>query len=84
MREGHGEGDEVGEVEVRASLDPILGGGEPTSVTFQPNMASKVACLVGDRLVLGDLGEEEVKDEWSTVHSVRGQTRVAAARSFSS
>jgi len=75
-----GEGDEVGEVEVRASLDPILGGGEPTSVTFQPNQASKVACLVGDRLVLGDLGEENVSKEWSTVHSVRGQTRVAAAR----
>ena len=77
---GDGEGDEVGEVEVRTSLDSLLGGGEPTSVTFQPNQASKVACLVGDRLVLGDMGEEAVKEEWHTVHSVRGQTRIAAAR----
>jgi len=61
-------------------LAPVLGGGEPTAVTFQSNEASKVACLVGDRIVLADLGGGEVTEVWSAVHSVRGQTQVAAAR----
>jgi len=78
---GGGEGEEeVGEVEVLAPLAPVLGGGEPTAITFQPSEANKVACLVGDKIVLADLGGPEVSEVWSAVHSVRGQTQVAAAR----
>ena len=65
---GEGEGEEVGEVEVLAPLAPVLRGGEPSSVTFQPNDSSKIVCLAGDRVSLADLGSGGgVQEVWSTV-----------------
>lgn len=78
-----GEGEQEGELEVRAELNPLLdkvGGGEVSSVTFQPNLGTRVVCLAGDKVVLADLGQGGVEEVWSITHSVRGQTRVQAGR----
>jgi len=77
---GDSEEDQV-EVEVRTEMDTVVeGGGEVSSTTFQPNDSSKVVCLVGDRAVMADIGEEEVKKLYTVTHSVRGQTRIETGR----
>jgi len=77
---GGGEGEEEeGQVEVVTPLEEVLGG-EPSSVTFQPSDGSRAAAVVGERLVLVDLGEAGAKEQWVATHTVRGQTQVAAAR----
>lgn len=78
---GLGEGEEeVLEVTELVSMDSVLGGGEPTAVIFQPNQADKAACLVGNKVILADLGGAQAQEVWGAVHSVRGQTQVTAAR----
>ena len=77
------------EVETVTSLNTALNidqqmpgqtAGELTAVMWQPNDSSKLLCLQGDRAVSVDIGEGEPKQILSSVHSVRGQTRLETAR----
>jgi len=68
-----------GEVELVERLDPVLGGGEVSSVNWHPADSTRLVCLAGDAAVLTDLGGGGARAVWRAVHTVRGQTRIETA-----
>ena len=76
-----GEEEDLREVEVVTELDSVMEAGkEVTSVVWQPSDSSRLLCLQGDSVMMVDTAEAGPKVLWSSVHSVRGQTRLETGR----
>ena len=76
-----GEEEDLREVEVVTDLDSVMEAGkEVTSVVWQPSDSSRLLCLQGDSVMMVDTGEAGPRVIWSSVHSVRGQTRLETGR----
>jgi len=68
-------------VELVSHLSQVCGEGEMVGSWFQPNDASKVALIVGDKVSLIDLGQgAQPSKVWNSQHTVRGQTRIETAK----
>ena len=76
-----GEEEDLREVEVVTELDSVLEAGkEVSSVMWQPSDSSRLLCLQGDSVMMVDTAEAGPRVLWSSVHSVRGQTRLETGR----
>ena len=79
------EDEQLESVETVTSLANVLGvekqqQSELTAVMWQPNDSCKLLCLQADSAVMLDVGESEPKKILTSVHSVRGQTRLETGR----
>ena len=76
-----GEEEDMREVEVVTELDSVMETGkEVSSVMWQPSDSSRLLCLQDDHVTMIDTAEAGPKVLWSSVHSVRGQTRLETGR----